>query len=144
LAGWATPTGWVQGLHPHGSGKSNGGANAAKADGTSSHQSPLVAEIEGMAEQLGRGLYRGLLRDLAKVWNPREIGDISRQHRVLEHMRSAERGLRRLKVALDKTGPDALVLILKANKLTSLERVDNLETLKRIVLELERSAESRS
>ena len=30
-----------------------------------------------MAEQLGRGLYRGLLRDRARVWNPREIQDIS-------------------------------------------------------------------
>jgi hypothetical protein len=45
------------------------------------------------AEPLGRGLYRGLLRDLARVWNPREIQDESIQRRVLDHMRSAERGV---------------------------------------------------
>lgn len=95
-----------------------------------------------MAEQLGRGLYRGLLRDLARVWNPQEIQEISLLQKVLEHMRSAERGLRRVEAALDKTGPEALVSILKTIGLSSLERVDNLETLKRVVLELEQAAES--
>jgi len=65
--------------------------------------------VEAMADQPGRGLYRGLLRDLAKVWSPREIEDVLVQHRVLEHMRSAERGLRRMEAALDKTGPEALL-----------------------------------
>jgi hypothetical protein len=95
-----------------------------------------------MAELLGRGLYRGLLRDLARVWNPREIQDVSLQQRVLEHMRSAERGLRRLEAAVDKLGPGALVPVLKANRLTSIERVDNLEILKRIILELERTKDN--
>jgi hypothetical protein len=103
-----------------------------------------VAEIEAMADQLGRGLYRGLLRDLARVWSPREIEDVSVQQRVLEHMRSAERGLRRLQAALDKTGSEALLPVLKALRLTSIERVENLETLKRIVLELEAAAKNKS
>ena len=54
-----------------------------------------------------------------------------------------ERGLRRLEAALDKTGPEALIPILKALGLTSIERVDNLETLKRIVVDLEVSAYSK-
>lgn len=141
LPGWATPAGWAQGLRPNDSGKSNGGTNAAKACELSPQQSPVIAEIEGMAEHLGRGLYRGLLRDLARVWSPREIQDILVQQRVLEHMRSAERGLRRLQAVLDKLGPEALVPVLKEHHLTSVERVDNLETLKRIVLALERSAD---
>ena len=62
---------------------------------------------------------------------------------MLEHMRAAERGLRRLEVALDKTGPEALIPILKALGLKSIERVDNLETLKRIVVDLEGSAYSK-
>src|SRR2546428_11718806 len=41
------------------------------------------------------------------------------RQRVLEHMRAAERGLRRLEAALDKTGPEALIPILKALGLTS-------------------------
>ena len=57
-------------------------------------------------------------------------------------MRSAERGLRRLEAALDKLGTEALTPVLKANQLTSIARIDNLDTLKRVVLELERGAET--
>ena len=52
-------------------------------------------------------------------------------------MRSVERGLRRLEAALDKLGPEGLIPVLKQHRLTSIERIDNLELLKRIVLELE-------
>ena len=141
LPSWATPEGWAQGLRPNVSSQSNGTSNRVKVPDGGSEARALAAEIESMAELLGRGLYRGLLRDLAKVWNPREIRDISLLQKVLEHMRSAERGLRRMEAALAKTGPEALVPILKTIGLSSLERVDNLETLKRIVLELERTAE---
>jgi hypothetical protein len=43
----------------------------------------------------------------------------------------------RLKAALVKNGPRALIPILHTLGLASLERVDNLEILKRIVLDLE-------
>jgi hypothetical protein len=142
LPSWATPTGWAQGLRPNSSARSNASGNEANTHNGGSQTASLVKGIESMAELLGRGLYRGLLRDMARVWNPREIQDVSLQQRVFEHMRSAERGLRRLEAALDRVGPEALVPILKANRLTSIERVDNLETLKRIVVELERAAES--
>lgn len=95
-----------------------------------------------MAGPLGRGLYRGILRDLARVWNPREIRDISIQQKILEHMRAAERGLRRLDVALDQTEPERLTAVLKVFGLSSLERVDTLEMLKRIVLEVESSQQN--
>ena len=142
LPNWATPEGWVQGLRPNVSSKLNGAGNGVKARNGGSEAAALVKEIEGMAELLGRGLYRGLLRDLARVWNPREIQDISLLQKVLEHMRSAERGFRRVEAALDKTGTGALVPVLKSIGLASLERIENLETLKRIVLELERAADA--
>ena len=138
LAGWATPTGWRQGLRPNGSTRSNSTTNAPKTHGPQAGS--VVAEIEALAEPLGRGLYRGILRDLARVWNPNEIEDVSVQHRVLEHMRCADRGLIRLKAALEKTDPNALTAILQAVGVASLERVDNLQTLKRIVLDLESAA----
>ena len=141
LPGWATPAGWAQGLRPNGTNKTNGGTNGVKAS-EYPQQSSVIGEIERMAEQLGRGLYRGLLRDLARVWNPRQIQDVSLQQRVLEHMRSAERGRRRLKAAVDKLGPEALIPVLKQHRLTSIERIDNLELLKRIVLELERASDT--
>jgi len=137
LFGWATPAGWLQGLRPNGSAGSNGTINAPKAHSSAAGS---VAEIEAMATPLGRGLYRGILRDLARVWNPREIEDTSVQRKVLEHMRCADRGLMRLKAALEKTGPRALTPILQTLGLASLERVDNLEILKRIVLDLESAA----
>lgn len=142
LPSWATPAGWAQGLRPNVSNKSNGASDGGKAEADGSRAAVLAKEIERMAELLGRGLYRGLLRDLARVWNPREIQDVSLLERVLEHMRSAERGLRRVETALGKTGPEVLVPILKAIGLNSLERVDNLENLKRIVLEVEGAANS--
>jgi hypothetical protein len=139
LPNWAIPEGWAQGLRPNVSSKSNAASNGVKARHGGCEAAALAKEIEGMAELLGRGLYRGLLRDLARVWNPREIQDISLLQKVLERMRSAERGLRRVEAALDQTGPEALVPILKTIGLSSLERVEKLETLKRIVLELERA-----
>ena len=139
LPNWAIPERWAQGLRPNVSSKSNGASNGVKARNRGCETAALAKEIEGMAELLGRGLYRGLLRDLARVWNPREIQDISLLQKVLKHMRSAERGLRRVEAALDRTGPEALVPILKTIGLSSLERVEKLETLKQIVLELERA-----
>jgi hypothetical protein len=132
----------MQGLRPaipdnnESTGESTGGNSQAK-------NTSLVSEIEVMAPSLGRGLYRGLLRDCAKVWNPREIGDVSVQRKVLEHMRAAERGLQRLAAAIEKTGTNTLNPILASLGISNLERVDNLQTLKRIVLELERAADTK-
>ena len=139
LPRWATAAGWVEGFRPNSG--SNGNANPTD---THTERAAAISEIEAMSEPLGRGLYRGLLRDLAKVWSPREIHDVSIQEKVLQHMRAAERGLRRLEAALDKVGHEALVPVLKSLRIASVERVDSLETLKRIVLELERIAKSRS
>jgi hypothetical protein len=50
-----------------------------------------------MAEPLGRRLYRGILRTVARAWNPSEIREADVLGRVLAQMQSAERGLRRLK-----------------------------------------------
>lgn len=139
LPKWATPQGWKEGSRP----SNDAGVNSNRTD-RDSEQSAMIPEIEAMADRLGRALYRGLLRDVARVWNPREIQDISLQEKVLEHMRSAERGLRRLEAALDKVGHEALVPIVKSLKIASLERIDNLETLKRMVLELEQIANAKS
>jgi len=141
LFDWATPAGWRAGLRPK---------EALQGASNDSHERPAVAnsqteaiirEIETLAEPLGRGLYRGVLRDVAKVWSPRDIQDGLVQQKVLGHMRAAERGLRRLETALDKAGPEKLFPVLKSLGLSSLERVDTLETLKRIVLEMERLAQ---
>jgi len=85
-------------------------------------------------------MYRGLLKTLARVWNPKDIQDPATQQKVLAHMQAAERGFRRLDAALDRVGPEALTQILRSLKLQSIDRVDNLQTLRDIVLALETAA----
>jgi hypothetical protein len=95
-----------------------------------------------MAEPLGRRLYRGILKTVARAWNPSEIREVDVLRKVLEHMQAGERGLRRLEVALDKSGPEILVSILRSLHLNSIDQVDSLDSLKRVVLEVERVAEN--
>jgi hypothetical protein len=93
-----------------------------------------------MERALGKRMYRGLLKTLARVWNPKEIHEPAVEQKVLAHMQAAERGLRRLDAALGRTGGDALYPVLLSLQLTSLDQVDNLETLKRVVLAAEQAA----
>jgi hypothetical protein len=147
LPEWATPDGWRKGLRPHSDSNPNSG-HQDKVGGAPTHdnrrdgattpkEGSLVPQIEALAEPLGKALYRGLLKSIARVWNPNEIQDVALQQRVLEHMQAAERGLNRLKLVLEKVGADPLAKILRSAGVPSLDRVDNLETLKQIVLALE-------
>jgi hypothetical protein len=143
LFGWATPQGWREGLRP-----------GQEAEGTSSNtkltpqgrdvsaedENILVRQIEAMAEPLGWRLYRGLLKTGARVWNPTEIHDADVLRKVLAQMQGAERGLRRLEAALNRVGPEILVPILHSLQLHSLNQVDCLESLKKVVLAAEEAA----
>jgi hypothetical protein len=138
LFGWATPQGWRQGLRP------GQEANTTSSNSPSSPEElrTLARQIEPLAESLGKRLYRGILRRLARAWSPTEIHDTDVLRRVLAQMQSAERGLRRLEAALDKVGPEALVPILRSLRLNALAQVDSLDDLKKIVLAVEQAAES--
>jgi hypothetical protein len=147
LPEWATPDGWRKGLRPHNDSnpKSNHQDKVSSAPApdnrrngaANAKESSLVRQIEALAEPLGKALYRGLLKSVARVWNPNQIQDTALQQRVLEHMQAAERGLHRLKSALERVGPEPLTRILNSLRVVSLEKVDSLETLKQIVLALE-------
>lgn len=82
-------------------------------------------------------MYRGLLKTVARVWNPKEIQDREIQQRVLVHMQAAERGLRRAEAAREKAGLAAFAGVLGSLRLSSLDQVDNLKTLQEIVVALE-------
>ena len=145
LPKWATPEGWRQGFR-HQQVTATIPASAPDTPGRSQNQetgqdvASLVCQIEALEEPLGKGIYRGLLKTVARVWRPIQIQDVALLQRVLVHMQAAERGLRRLHAALDVTGLRALAPILESLKLSSLDRMDNLETLKQIVLKLEQAA----
>ena len=152
LDGWATPEGWKQGLRPNAEvaarlSEQTTAGNNGKGDGPDSGNwandgpASLVREIEQMERSIGKRMYRGLLKTLARVWNPEDIQDPAIQQKVLAHMQSAERGFRRLDSALDRVGPEALTQILRSLKLQSIDVVDNLQTLREIVLALEATAQ---
>ncbi|MGB7074454.1 MAG: Rad52/Rad22 family DNA repair protein [Candidatus Sulfotelmatobacter sp.] len=117
LSDWATPEGWRQGLRPNaavasrlseqttagnGNGDGHDSGNWANDRGAS-----LVREIEQMERSIGKRMYRGLLKTVARVWNPKDIRDPAVQQKVLAHMQAAERGFRRLDAALDRVGPES-------------------------------------
>jgi hypothetical protein len=151
LADWATPEGWRQGLRPkvevaarlseQATAGNNGNGDGHDSSKGASDQFPsLVLEIEQMERSVGKRMYRGLLKTLARVWNPKDIQDLAIQQKVLAHMQAAERGFRRLDAALDRVGPESLTQILRSLKLQSIDRVDNLQSLHKIVLALEAAA----
>jgi hypothetical protein len=151
LAGWATPEGWRQGLRPHAdanqqSAKIETGGSTQRvsdsndsADSAKGEHGELVRQIESMAKPLGKGLYRGLLKTV-RAWNPGDIKDVAVLRRLLSQMQVAEHGLRRLEAALDKTGLDPLASLLQAMGIKSMNHLDNLESLHKVVLALEARA----
>ena len=144
LAGWATPDGWRQGLRPHNgenqrSSQSSTGTATQDAAACTGDHAELASQIESMAKPLGRGLYRGLLKAV-RAWNPSDIKDSVVLRRVFAQMQVANSGLRRLETALDKTGLEPLAAILQAMGIKSMNHLDNLESLHRIVLALEARA----
>ena len=103
LAGWATPAGWLEGLRPSCAceqkesermAAGNGGNGLNHGNG-SAHRDSLLHEIERMEQVVGKRMYRGLLKTVARVWNPKDIQDLAIQEKVLAHMQAAERGIRR-------------------------------------------------
>ena len=148
LAGWATPAGWLEGLRPRcareqkpseGTAVGNGG-NGQHNSGASARRNGILQEIEQMEHVVGKRMYRGLLKSVARVWNPKDIEDQAIQEKVLAHMQAAERGLRRAEAARDAAGLAAFAGVLGSLRLSSLDRVDNLNTLREIVVALDAAA----
>ncbi len=124
LFAWATPQGWREGQRPHQEAEttvSNPTSHEVSADANA-----LTRAIEGMADALGKRLYRGVLKTVARVWNPTEIHDPDILRKVLNQMHAAEAELRRLDAALNKVEPGTLVPILRSLRLYSLDQVDSL------------------
>jgi hypothetical protein len=153
LFAWATPEGWRQGLRPvQGTGVPS--ANSARAtegndlvsgesqDAAKGERDSVIAQIEAMASRLGRRLYRGVLKSAARVWNATEIHDLGSLRAVLGQMQAAERELRQLDESLNRVKPGTLASVLRSLRLNSLDQVDSLDTLKKVVLGVEREAQA--
>ena len=146
LAGWATPAGWLEGLRPSCTRVQKPSDRAAAGNGSNvqgyggAHRNGIVQEIEEMEQLVGKRMYRGLLKSVARVWNPIDIQGPEIQQKVLAHMQAAERGLRRAEAAREKAGLAAFAGVLGSLRLSSLGQVDNLKTLQEIVVALEAAA----
>ena len=145
LAGWATPAGWREGLRPRCAAEVKPSVQASGEDSTigrhngraGSGNGDVVREIESMEKVMGKRMYRGILKSVARVWNPKEIQETAIQEKALAHMQAAERGLRRAEAAREKAGLAAFARVLGSLRLNSLDQVDNLKTLQEIVITLE-------
>jgi len=146
LAGWATPAGWLEGLRPSCTrvqkpsdrGAAGNGSNVQGNGGA--HRNGIVQEIEQMEQLVGKRMYRGLLKSVARAWNPIDVQDPEIQQKVLAHMLAAERGLRRAEAARERAGLAGFAGVLGSLRLSSLDQVDNLKTLQEIVVALEAAA----
>ncbi len=148
LPGWATPKGWLEGLRPGGTseqgrskGKPYGGEGNAQQNGSgAAGSSETVCGIERMERVIGKRMYRGLLKSVARVWNPGDIRDPAIREKVLVQMQAAERGLRRAEAAREKApGWQLFAEVLGSFRLSSVDQVDNLKVLHEIVVALESS-----
>jgi hypothetical protein len=93
-----------------------------------------------MEQLVGKHMYRGLLKSVARVWNPKDIQGPEIQQKVLAHVQAAGRGLRRAEAARERAGLAAFAGVLGSLRLSSLGQVDNLKTLQEIVVALEAAA----
>ena len=148
LTGWATPAGWLEGLRPSCTREqkpsdraaAGNGGNGQHNDDANGHRDTVLHEIEQMEQVVGRRMYRGLLKSVARSWNPIDIQDPEIQQKVLAHMQAAERGLGRAEAARERAGLAAFAGVLGSLRLSSLGQVDNLKTLQEIVVALEVAA----
>jgi flagellar biosynthesis chaperone FliJ len=104
----------------------------------------MIQRIEAMAQPLGKAMYRGLLKAIARVWQPSQIRDRVVLEKVLAAMQSAAQGLRRLEAAQEQIGSEATKALLNSLHVRSVAQVNNLETLQQLVQALEQSAEQAS
>ena len=142
LTGWATPEGWKEGLRPGKEpGPNKAGDTPVRQDEPSEE---LIRQIETMAQALGKGLYRGLLKSVARAWNPADVKDRNVLERLLAQMQAAERGLSRLEAAYLHTGAQPLAEILQSLGLRDMDQLSSLEQLEKIVVALEAKAKNRS
>jgi flagellar biosynthesis chaperone FliJ len=94
-----------------------------------------------MVEPLGKAMYRGLLKTVARVWKPNEIRDPALLEKVLTSMQSAAHSFRRIEAAQERTGSETMNEILKSLGIRSLANLNDFEKLRQLVLRIEEKAD---
>jgi len=149
LPRWATPKGWLSGLRPKirknrraaRSQPAGHSRNGNSGNGANGYGKSLVPEIEAMEKSIGKRMYRGLLKKVAKAWSPQQIRDIALQQQVLTQMEAAAQFFARLRAVEGRTAPEFLQKIILTLKLPLPAKLDDLPALESLVLALEKEAE---
>ncbi len=149
LPRWATPKGWQAGLRPkprrnrHAANRANG--RSASSDlashGVNGNGQGLITEIEAMETKIGKRLYRGLLKRVARVWSPDQINDIAVRQQVFAQMQGAERGIARLEAAEARLAPETVQRIITLLNAPP-QKIEDLQTLHSLVVALEDAVET--
>jgi hypothetical protein len=144
LPRWATPNGWLAGLRPkpkrnrHVLVRANGHAsNGHTSPETIGHRQSLVVAIEATENKIGKRLYRGLLKNVARVWSPQQIQDTAALEKVLAQMQGAERGMARLEAAQARLAPETVQRVISSLNAPP-ARLEDLHALHILVVALEK------
>ncbi|MGC2259613.1 MAG: Rad52/Rad22 family DNA repair protein [Candidatus Sulfotelmatobacter sp.] len=151
LPRWATPNGWLTGLRPrprrnrHALVRANGHANTAGLTGpeTNGHRQSLIAAIEATENKIGKRLYRGLLKHVARVWSPQQIQETAALEKVLAQMQGAERGVARLEAAQARLAPETVQRIVSSLNAPP-AKLEDLQTLHDLVVALEKEVDAQT
>ena len=151
LPRWATPNGWLAGLRSkpkrnrHALVRANGHARNAGHTGpeTNGHRQRLVAAIEATENKIGKRLYRGLLKHVARVWSPQQIPETAALEKVLAQMQGAERGMARLEAAQARLAPETVQRIISSLDAPP-AKLEDLQALHTLVVALEKEVDAQT
>lgn len=93
-----------------------------------------------MESKIGKRLYRGLLKRVARAWNPQQIQEMAGLEKVLAQMQGAERGLARLEAAQARLAPEIVQGIISSLNAPP-AKLEDLQTLHALVVALEKAVE---
>ena len=110
---------------------------------TNGHRQSLVAAIEATEHKIGKRLYRGLLKHVARVWSPQQIQETAALEKVLAQMQGAERGMARLEAAQARLAPETVQRIISSLN-TPPAKFEGLQALHTLVVALEKEVDAQT
>lgn len=148
LPRWATPNGWFAGLRPKPRrnrralvrARRHSGNGARGIQGHGGNNQDLIVAIEAMEPKIGKRLYHGLLKRVARVWNPQQIRETAVLEQVLAQMQGAERGWARLEAARARLTPETVQEIISTLNAPP-AKLEDLQTFHTLVVTLEQAVE---
>ncbi len=106
------------------------------------HRGPIdqnaTAKIDGFRRLLGDRIHGEILWRVARSERASAIPNAQLQSSVVDAMERATRGVYRANALAEAVGDTAFISVLDSLQIGSMATIDNLETLKRLVVELER------